>query len=80
MAICEIAKWKELDVLYEDELSEKEDVNGSMMAKLAVDHMRGSNEFSNSFDCIIFSSNMHPADQTALIASLKKGNMSWTQK
>ena len=74
MAICEIAKWKGLDIVYEDELSEKEDENESMMAKLAVHHMRGSSEFSHSFDCVIFSSNMHPADQAALIDSLKKGN------
>ena len=69
----EIAKWKGLDVIHEDEVSEKKDREGSMMARIADHHMRGSNEYAQSFDCVIFSSDIHPADQIALIDALKRG-------
>ena len=76
MVINDIANWKGLDVMYEDELSGKEVENGSMMEKIAAHHMRGSSEYANMFDCIILSSNMHPIDQAGLIGALKKGNVS----
>ena len=75
LVISKIVNWKGLDVIYEDEISEKEDENGSMLAKIAAHHMRGSSEYANTFDCIILSSNMHPIDQAALIGALKKGNV-----
>ena len=75
LVIREIAECKGLEVTYEDEISEKNDRESSMMAKIADHHLRGNSEYANSFDCVIFSSNMHPADQTALIDSLKKGNI-----
>ena len=75
LVIGEIAKWKGLEVTYEDEVSEKNDREDSMMAKIADRHLRGNSEYANSFDCIIFSSNLHPADQTALIDALKKGSI-----
>lgn len=73
--IEKVAKQKGLNVTYEDEVSRWKENTGCTMAKISEHHMRGTSEFLNKFDCIIFSSDVHPVDHNALLSSVKKGTV-----
>ena len=74
-AIAEVANWRGIDVTFEDDVSSMTDKNDSVLAMIADHHLRGSTDHSETFDCVIFSSDVHPADQTALIDAVKRGEI-----